>query len=140
MPSGSRSTKWGNVKTICRNGFSKTYVCTTYPFLFLIRTRLTFSMSIVNGKTANVTLPKNLASGDYLLRHEIIALHLGNEPGGAEFYPSCSQIRISASNNSETLAVLPTETVSLPGAYSDNDPGIFVPTVCPINSQSSRTC
>ena len=83
----------------------------------------------VNGNTTSVQLPQNLAAGDYLLRHEIIALHLGNEPGGAEFYPSCSQLRISTSNRTDTLAVQPILTVSLPGAYSDNDPGIFVPTV-----------
>lgn len=83
----------------------------------------------VNGNTTSVKLPTDLASGDYLLRHEIIALHLGNEMGGAEFYPSCSQLRISGNNNTDNFSVLPSETVSLPGAYSDTDPGIFVPTV-----------
>ncbi|KAF8587532.1 lytic polysaccharide monooxygenase [Ramaria rubella] len=84
---------------------------------------------LFDGNTTSVTLPQNLASGDYLLRHEIIALHLGNEEGGAEFYPSCSQLRVSQGNDTLSLAVQPSLTVSLPGAYSDNDPGIFVPTI-----------
>jgi cellulase len=31
-----------------------------------------------------VTIPKDLKAGQYLIRHEIIALHLANELGGAE--------------------------------------------------------
>ncbi|GJJ09015.1 hypothetical protein Clacol_003236 [Clathrus columnatus] len=81
---------------------------------------------LFEGKSVNVTLPQDIAPGDYLVRHEIIALHLGNELGGAEFYPSCSQIRISSNNGT---VVQPNQTVSLPGAYNDTDPGIFVPTV-----------
>lgn len=56
-----------------------------------------------------------------MLRHEIIALHLAEAPGGAEFYPSCSQILIKGSGTGT-----PDETVSFPGAYSDTDKGIKV--------------
>ncbi|KAF8512314.1 glycoside hydrolase family 61 protein [Hysterangium stoloniferum] len=83
---------------------------------------------LFEGKTVNVTLPNDLPPGDYLVRHEIIALHLGNEKGGAEFYPSCSQIRLSQPSNNTPIQQ-PSVTVSLPGAYSDTDPGIFVPTI-----------
>ncbi|EPQ61333.1 hypothetical protein GLOTRDRAFT_69702 [Gloeophyllum trabeum ATCC 11539] len=75
---------------------------------------------IMNGGTYTVTLPSNIAPGDYLIRHEIIALHLGMTEGGAEFYPSCTQVRITG-NGSGT----PNQTVSFPGAYSDTDPGIW---------------
>ncbi|KAF7368732.1 hypothetical protein MVEN_00198000 [Mycena venus] len=78
------------------------------------------------GVPANVTLPATLAPGNYIIRHEIIALHLATSPGGAEFYPSCSQIRVGGS---QTGAPTDDELVSLPGAYSDNDPGILVPNV-----------
>ena len=80
----------------------------------------------VNGQAANVTLPSNIAPGNYIVRHEIIALHLANEMGGAEFYPSCSQLNISGTG---TGAPTPDELVSFPGAYSDDDPGIYVPDV-----------
>jgi len=75
--------------------------------------------------TVDMTLPNNLPAGEYLIRHEIIALHLAGDVGGAEFYPSCSQIRLSAPANPST-ASLPTDTVTFPGGYSDNDPGIHV--------------
>ncbi|KAH8111152.1 glycosyl hydrolase family 61-domain-containing protein [Phellopilus nigrolimitatus] len=81
---------------------------------------------IMNGQNYTVALPSNLTSGDYLVRHEIIALHLATEEGGAEFYPSCSQIRVGGN---ETGTPSSSDLVSLPGAYSDNDPGIFDPTV-----------
>ena len=81
---------------------------------------------LMNGTPANITLPSNLAPGNYLLRHEIIALHLGNVMGGAEFYPSCSQIIVGGSGTGQPSD---DELVSLPGAYSDSDPGIYVPSV-----------
>lgn len=55
---------------------------------------------------------------------QIIALHVATTVGGAEFYPSCTQVRIGG-NGTGT----PDSTVSFPGAYSDTDPGIFDPTV-----------
>ncbi|KAF8897612.1 glycoside hydrolase [Infundibulicybe gibba] len=39
-------------------------------------------------------IPINIAAGDYLIRHEIIALHLATDKGGAEFYVSCTQLRV----------------------------------------------
>lgn len=71
-----------------------------------------------------MSLPDNLAPGDYLIRHEIIALHLADSEGGAEFYPSCTQVRIGGSGTGT-----PDSTVTFPGAYNDDDPGIFDPTV-----------
>ena len=79
-----------------------------------------------NGHAANITLPSNIAPGNYIIRHEIIALHLANEMGGAEFYPSCSQLKISGTGTGVPAS---NELVSFPGAYSDTDPGIYVPQV-----------
>jgi hypothetical protein len=42
--------------------------------------------------------------------------------GGAEFYPSCTQIHIGCSHTDT-----PNQTVLFPGAYDDNDPGIYDP-------------
>jgi len=44
--------------------------------------------------------------------------------GGAEFYPSCTQVQISGSGTGT-----PNDTVMFPGGYSDSDPGIYVPDV-----------
>ena len=88
------------------------------PVAHLVNTRKT--RHTVNNKPASVTLPTQIAPGDYLVRHEIIALHLAVTLGGAEFYPSCTQIRVGGSQTGT-----PNQTVSFPGAYNDNDPGIY---------------
>lgn len=36
-----------------------------------------------------VTIPKTIADGDYLLRAEAIALHTAQSEGGAQFYMTC---------------------------------------------------
>ena len=77
-----------------------------------------------DGKTTIAVVPKGLASGDYLIRHEIIALHLATALGGAEFYPMCTQVAVQGSGSG-----VPSPTVSFPGAYSDTDPGIYDPDV-----------
>ena len=79
--------------------------------------------STVDGKAHSFKLPSTLARGGYLLRHEIIALHLADQPGGAEFYPSCIQINVGGNQSG---APSPNELVSFPGAYKDNDAGIRV--------------
>jgi hypothetical protein len=78
----------------------------------------------VNGKPAYLTLPTQVAPGDYLVRHELISLQLANTLGGAELFPTCTQIHISGSQTGT-----PNQTVSFPGAYNDNDPGILDPYV-----------
>ncbi|KAG6836583.1 hypothetical protein H0H93_006419 [Arthromyces matolae] len=85
-----------------------------------------FQQNLQDGFPANVTVPASLAPGNYLLRHEIIALHVADKKGGAEFYPSCMQLKIGGN---QTGAPADNELVSFPGAYSDSDPGIFDPDV-----------
>ena len=74
-----------------------------------------------NGDSFDVTLPQNLSPGGYLIRHEIIGLHLADTVGGAEYYPSCTQIRVGGDGTGA-----PSDTVSFPGAYSASDPGIKI--------------
>lgn len=76
-----------------------------------------------NGKTLNVRIPPSLAPGDYLMRHEIIALHIASGFQKAEFYPSCAQLSISGSGTSKPSS---DELVSFPGAYDDRDKGIMI--------------
>ncbi|KAJ7762634.1 glycoside hydrolase family 61 protein [Mycena metata] len=76
-----------------------------------------------NGSPASVTLPANIAPGSYLVRTEIIALHTAQSPGGAEFYPSCSQITVTGSGSGVPAA---SELVSFPGAYNAKAPGILL--------------
>ncbi|KAI0716126.1 glycosyl hydrolase family 61-domain-containing protein [Cerioporus squamosus] len=80
--------------------------------------------AVIEGRLLLARPPRQPRPGDYLIRHEIIALHLAVSKGGAEFYPSCTQVRISGSGTGT-----PNDTVQFPGAYSDTDPGIFDPSV-----------
>lgn len=81
-------------------------------------------VDLFNGGVSNASIPDTLAPGNYMVRHEIIALHLATSFGGAEFYEGCIQLRVGGD---QTGAPQPSDFVSLPGAYSDNDPGIFDP-------------
>ncbi|KAJ2921360.1 hypothetical protein H1R20_g15733, partial [Candolleomyces eurysporus] len=68
-------------------------------------------------------LPENIRTGDYLIRHEITALHVAQNQGGAKFYAACTQIRIGGSG---TDVASEDELLSFPVTYGDNDAGILV--------------
>ena len=95
-------------------------------FFHYFRVCLVSCQYTVNGNVFSTNLPNNLAPGEYLVRHEIIALHLATTEGKAEFYPSCQQIKVGGS---ETGVPSDDELLSFPGAYSDTDPGIYTPNV-----------
>ncbi|KAK7757428.1 hypothetical protein SLS62_000442 [Diatrype stigma] len=66
-------------------------------------------------------LPANLASGEYLLRSEMLALHGAQEVNGAQFYIGCAQLKITGPGGSCS------PEISLPGAYGAEDPNIYIP-------------
>jgi cellulase len=66
------------------------------------------------------TIPSDLATGDYLLRAEEIALHAAQSAGGAQLYMTCYQIHIEGTGSATP------QGVKFPGAYSATDPGILV--------------
>ncbi|KAG2006269.1 hypothetical protein CC2G_002600 [Coprinopsis cinerea AmutBmut pab1-1] len=72
-----------------------------------------------NGGAAFARIPPKLRPGQYIIRHEIIALHFAFEYPGAQVYPSCVQVEVSGEGDA-----FPTEFVSFPGAYTANTPGI----------------
>ncbi|KAI5812689.1 glycosyl hydrolase family 61-domain-containing protein [Pyronema omphalodes] len=75
---------------------------------------------IKNNNTWTVTIPSDIAAGNYLLRHEILALHSAGNTNGAQFYPMCANLEVSSSGSAKP------EGVKFPGAYSATDPGILV--------------
>jgi len=80
-----------------------------------------------NGSPLPVTIPSDLSDGNYLLRHEIIALQNGQTKDKAEFYPNCIQMTISGGKNGNSDAAQNiTPMTTFPGAYKDTDAGIFV--------------
>lgn len=113
------------------NGLKPVLVRFPTCFLNISFHHLSFSL-VVTGGVGSATIPNNLAPGNYLLRHEIIALHLATAMNGAEFYPGCAQLKVGGSQTGVPRA---SDLVSLPGAYSDSNPGIFDPTVYNPNSK-----
>lgn len=85
---------------------------------------------LMKGAVATVSVPSDLAPGNYMVRHEIIALHLAIAIDKAEFYPGCVALKVGGS---QTGTPKSSDLVSFPGAYKDSDPGIFDPDV--FNSQ-----
>ncbi|KAG8742805.1 hypothetical protein FRC12_015262, partial [Ceratobasidium sp. 428] len=84
-----------------------------------------FLQRIKNGAKYSVQIPKALESGQYIMRHEIMATHLADKKGGAEFYTSCFQLNVNnGAGNPKTKA---SQTARFPGAYKATDPGIFAP-------------
>lgn len=64
------------------------------------------------------TLPSSLPNGNYMIRHETIALHQSNQP---QFYPECAQLKITGGGSGN-----PGPTVRFPGGYSPSDPNINI--------------
>ncbi|KAL2022538.1 hypothetical protein VTK56DRAFT_5145 [Thermocarpiscus australiensis] len=76
----------------------------------------------------NVKIPSDLPSGDYLLRAEVIALHVAGSTGGAQFYMTCYQLTVTGGGSASP------STVSFPGAYKASDPGILVNIHAPMST------
>ncbi|KAG8738678.1 hypothetical protein FRC10_006595 [Ceratobasidium sp. 414] len=60
----------------------------------------------------NFTIPSDIQPGNYLIRAEVIALHVAGSIGGAQFYMSCYQINVTGGGSASPA------TVKFPGAYS----------------------
>lgn len=73
------------------------------------------------GNQGTVTIPKSIKAGNYLCRHEIIALMGAVNVGKAQNYPNCINFRISG-DGTDPLAS-GTKGVDL---YTPTDPGIKV--------------
>ncbi|TGO51982.1 hypothetical protein BCON_0150g00140 [Botryotinia convoluta] len=75
---------------------------------------------IANNNTWTTTIPADLAPGNYVARHEIIALHSAGSEDGAQNYPQCINLEVTGSG---TLAPKGTLGEAL---YTPTDPGILV--------------
>lgn len=70
--------------------------------------------------TWTTTVPASLKAGNYVFRHEIIALHGANSANGAQAYPQCFNIAITGSGTA-----VPEGTLGV-DLYSADDPGILL--------------
>ncbi|KAL1844791.1 hypothetical protein VTK73DRAFT_1791 [Phialemonium thermophilum] len=75
---------------------------------------------VYNKKQWSTVIPSNLSPGNYLIRHELLALHQSNTP---QFYPECAQIVVTGSGSD----LPPAEYLySIPTYAPQSDPGIMV--------------
>ncbi|EPS43036.1 hypothetical protein H072_2971 [Dactylellina haptotyla CBS 200.50] len=79
-----------------------------------------------------VTIPAALPSGEYLIRHELLALHQANNP---QFYPECGQLTITGGGSGT-----PGPLVDLQKTYSGSDPAVNVDIYITSKDQTSYTC
>ncbi|KAI0871025.1 lytic polysaccharide monooxygenase [Hypoxylon argillaceum] len=75
---------------------------------------------IAQNFTSDVEIPSGLAPGNYVLRHEIIALHSAGGADGAQNYPQCLNIKVGGSGST----ALPSGTPAT-DFYTPTDPGIL---------------
>lgn len=85
-------------------------------------TAMQWATDVVNATAGkhSIVIPKSLPAGQYLLRAEIIALHVAETYPGAQFYIGCAQVTITSGGSATP------PTIALPGAYHPTDPGITV--------------
>lgn len=73
---------------------------------------------IANNNTYSVTVPSTLAAGNYVFRHEIIAMHGAGSVGGAQNYPFCMNIAITGGGSDSPEGTLGTALYTETGTYS----------------------
>jgi hypothetical protein len=77
-------------------------------------------VNAANGLTATVTIPSSIAPGNYVIRHELIALHSASATGGAQAYPFCANLEVKSTGTDNPPGVVGTSL------YKATDPGILV--------------
>ncbi|KAI8623232.1 glycoside hydrolase family 61 protein [Xylariaceae sp. FL1651] len=67
-----------------------------------------------------VTIPATIKPGLYIVRHEILSIHIANKP---QFYPECAHLNITGAG---TASPPERYLTRFPGAYADDDPSIRI--------------
>ena len=83
---------------------------------------------IAAGNRWTVTIPSSIAAGNYVMRHEIIALHGAQNANGAQNYPQCVNLQITGSGTAKPSGVVGTQL------YKASDPGIAFNPYTQVNS------
>ncbi|KAL3485256.1 glycosyl hydrolase family 61-domain-containing protein [Aspergillus germanicus] len=75
---------------------------------------------IADNFSRTITIPSDIKSGNYVLRHEIIALHGAGTLDAAQNYPQCINLKVTGDGTATPVGTLGT------GLYKDTDAGILV--------------
>jgi cellulase len=73
-----------------------------------------------NNSSWTVRIPSTIKPGEYVLRHEIIALHIAWNEGDAQAYPQCINLNVTGNGSEEPGGV------SAQKFYGSKDPGILI--------------
>ncbi|KAF2432147.1 hypothetical protein EJ08DRAFT_695602 [Tothia fuscella] len=74
---------------------------------------------IKNNNAWTVQIPASIKAGNYVLRHETIALHQAQGVGGAQSYPQCFNLKVTGGGSDTPEGVVGT------ALYMATDPGIM---------------
>ncbi|MCJ1442550.1 MAG: hypothetical protein MMC23_003046 [Stictis urceolatum] len=85
---------------------------------------------IANNNSWTATIPSSIAPGNYVLRHEIIALHSASQANGAQNYPQCINLKITGSGSDNLFS----STEAATKFYTPTDPGIEISIYSPLTS------
>ncbi|KAJ5090720.1 Glycoside hydrolase family 61 [Penicillium argentinense] len=72
------------------------------------------------GNRWTVTIPSSISAGNYVMRHEIIALHSAGQENGAQNYPQCLNLKVTGGGSDEPEGTLGEKL------YTKSDKGILV--------------
>ncbi|KAI1262756.1 glycoside hydrolase family 61 protein [Xylariaceae sp. FL1019] len=67
-----------------------------------------------------VTIPATIRPGLYIVRHEILSIHIADKP---QFYPECAHLNVTGSGTAVPPASF---RARFPGAYAADDPSIKI--------------
>ena len=69
------------------------------------------------------TIPASLPAGEYLLWHDLLAIHTSNAP---QWYPECVQLTVTRGGGSGVASKAPTSAylAAIPGVYAMSDPEV----------------
>ncbi|KAI2643396.1 lytic polysaccharide monooxygenase [Xylaria nigripes] len=84
---------------------------------------------IAQNFSTDVVIPSTLAPGNYIIRHEIIALHSAGSQGGAQNYPQCVNLKLGSGGST----ALPAGEAATE-FYTPTDPGILFDLYSPFDS------
>lgn len=75
---------------------------------------------ISDGNSWESTIPSSIAAGNYVMRHEIIALHSAGNENGAQNYAQCINVKVTGGGSDNPEGTLGT------ALYTPTDPGIKI--------------
>ncbi|KXN92458.1 Cellulose-growth-specific protein [Leucoagaricus sp. SymC.cos] len=75
---------------------------------------------VANNNSWTSTIPSSLTAGEYMIRHELLAIHTSNQP---QFYPECAHLTLTGGGSAQPSG---SYLVKFPGAYSASNPGVTI--------------